>query len=391
MSTETEENTETTIAVERGGGMVYLDPNDIGMPEFTDIRKSAVTDADLKELEQLGLSMADPKVGQLQPIVVAVNGETDGQPYIVIAGRRRTQAAKMYNLSTEGEKIKLQAVVTSQEPGKGGSNYFRMAAHENLQRKNLNAIQQATVYRYARTKLGEKGKGEKGTGKVAEMFRVSAATVSQYEKLLGLPEEVQEKVAAGEMSNDAAFQLMKEPPEHRETILQRAKRKQAEEDRPYDTGMAVEDFGAVADPPIDAPAASPTKPKKAKKAGTLKAKHIRAAAREVTGRTEDKRGRTEILDWFRSQLGPANGHPNGSIHMFCDAFPQWADGGISDKKINQLWDKMVEKADRGTAEKKTDKQTLESKKVEPSKAPKHKKKIRLSAGKPAPKKRAKKK
>jgi len=139
------------------GELIYLDPNDIGMPEFTDIRKSAVTDADLKELEQLGLSMADPKVGQLQPIVVAVNGEENGQPYIVIAGRRRTQAAKMYNLSTEGEKIKLQAVVTAQEPGKGGSNYFRMAAHENLQRKNLNAIQQATIYRYARTKLGEKG------------------------------------------------------------------------------------------------------------------------------------------------------------------------------------------------------------------------------------------
>lgn len=366
MSTEQAEANVKSI-----GAVIELDPDDILIPEESNVRpwstKRGDDEAELEDLARLGQSIADN--GQIQPIVVTTNSTLGGPRYSLIAGRRRTKAVKMYNMAAD-EPIKLRAVLDhGVKQDKTRANVmFKHALHENVQRKDLNPMDFAANIQFVREKM-KAGKDAKGTQKVADFFRCSPAQIIQHEKLLSLPEDIQRLVSVGEMSLDAAFVVEKQVPEKRAEVVERAREMQKEEESEPDTASAD---------------AAPTAPKKrkARKTPAIKAKHVRAAVREVTGEGT-KRSRTEILDFFSSQLGPTNGYPNGDIHQFCEGVSLWADGKLTDKKLNSLWDKLVSKAERGTPPPpktiaKAEARTLQ---VAPGR--------KGTAGKPAPKKKAK--
>lgn len=346
------------------GLVVWVEPGDVLIPEETNVRpwtsKRSDTEVELEKLEQLGQSMAT--VGQLEPIVVTENTTGKGPKYVLIAGRRRTRAAKMFNLGHE-EQLKLQAIIKHVTQDKQRNVVmYKSALHENVQREDLNPMDFAENIKLIRGKMGKKGEGAPGTKNVAEFFQVSPATIIQYEKLLSLPEDLQSLVAAGELSNDAAFELVKVKPDQRKEVMESAKQHQTKE--------------LEANTDKDEGAEEPRKPKrKARASKTVKAKHVRTAIRETTG-VATKRQRAEVLEFFRGQLGPTNGHPNGTIHQFCEGFLSWAEGKLSDKALNALWDKMVEKSPRGTAQQSA---------AGASGTPKG------AAGRPAPKKQAKRK
>ena len=112
------------------------------------------------------------KDGLLQPILV----RPEGSGYQIVAGERRWQACKNLGYKTIAAKIMIATDVESQE----------IALVENLQRDNLNAIEEARGYQ----KLIElKGCKQKD---VAEAVSKNQATISNALRLLSLPEEVQE-------------------------------------------------------------------------------------------------------------------------------------------------------------------------------------------------------
>lgn len=377
-----------SVGAENTGGVVLeLDPTDILLPDETNVRpfstRNQGNEAELEELTRLAQSIEEE--GQIQPVVVVKNIAMGGPQYSLVAGRRRVAAIKMHNLGSDTQ-LKVKAVVAPIKLDKTRTQHmYRQAAHENIQRRNLNAMDFAVNIATTRAKFGEKGKGAKGTQKLAEFFKVSPATITQHEKLLTLPDDVQELVAAGELSNDAALNLVKVDADKRGEVVEKAKEHQATEQNPTDRYIELIDSrdGSTIPETADQPAA-PKRGRKARTTKALKAKHVKKAIREVTGQNT-KRSRAEVLEFFQSQLGPTNGHPNGAIHMFCNGLLEWAEGKVSDKALNKLWDKMTEKSDRGKPEPKKDVTKLDSKV-----APRATQGRSGSAGKPAPKKAAKK-
>ncbi len=153
---------------------------------------------------------------------------------------------------------------------------------------------------------------------------MSAATITQHEKLLGLGEEYQRAIHAGTVSRDAAFVIANVPEERRQEVLDDAIRRQRDDE-------------------------DQKKGKKsgAAKKGGVKSKHVKAAARDA-GVASGARSKGEIKEFFEGCMGPAYGHPDGAVHQYCKNMLLWIDGEITDRTLYKYFDAMVEGAPKGT-------------------------------------------
>ena len=115
--------------------------------------------------------------GLLQPILV----RPEGNGYQIVAGERRWQACKKLGYKTIAAKIIIANDAEAQV----------IALVENLQRDNLNAIEEARGYQRFIELKGCK------QIEVAEAVSKNQATISNALRLLSLPEEAQELMAAG--------------------------------------------------------------------------------------------------------------------------------------------------------------------------------------------------
>jgi ParB family transcriptional regulator, chromosome partitioning protein len=129
--------------------------------------------------------------GVIQPIVVR---RVDGE-YHIIAGERRWRAAQRAGLTRV-------PVVVREVSDKDPHNVLEMALIENIQRENLNAIEEGLAYR----RLGE----EFGLTQdaIATAVGKDRSTVANVVRLLKLPDEIQQEVAAGRLSMGHARALL---------------------------------------------------------------------------------------------------------------------------------------------------------------------------------------
>lgn len=140
-------------------------------------------------LEELRDSIAQH--GVLQPIVVRPSGEG----YELIAGERRWRCARLAGLD------EIPAVVRSVED----QERLELALVENVQRRDLDAIEKAKGYRRLQESLGLTQE------QVAKKVGLKRATIANHLRLLELPKEVQEAVSAGLVSMGHARALLAAP------------------------------------------------------------------------------------------------------------------------------------------------------------------------------------
>lgn len=153
---------------------------------------------DEAKLEELTNSIKEH--GILQPIVVSKNGEQ----HEIIAGERRFQAAKRAGLATVPVVIRD---VTEQEK-------LELAIIENVQRHNLNPIEEAKAY----LRLVDEFKLSQEA--VAEKMGQSRSVVANTLRLLQLPIEIQRAVAEGKLSVGHAKALLAiENPEKQRAVF----------------------------------------------------------------------------------------------------------------------------------------------------------------------------
>lgn len=139
------------------------------------------------ELQELSDSIKEN--GILQPPLIEDAG--DGTFYI-IAGERRTRAAKMAGL----EKIPVQL-------GKFNDvKKLEVALIENIQRENLNPIDEATAY-YKLMEIGELSQDE-----VAKRVGKKRSTVANALRLLKLPEDMQTALVSGQITSGHARAIL---------------------------------------------------------------------------------------------------------------------------------------------------------------------------------------
>jgi ParB family chromosome partitioning protein len=120
------------------------------------------------------------KDGLLQPILVRPQGDA----FEIIAGERRWQACKRLEKETIPAKILILNDVESQQ----------VALVENLQRDNLNPIEEARGFKRLVDLSGCKQKD------LAQAVSKSSVAVSNAMRLLDLPEEVQDMMMEGQLS-----------------------------------------------------------------------------------------------------------------------------------------------------------------------------------------------
>ncbi len=133
---------------------------------------------DRAELEALAASIREH--GVLQPVVVS---RVDGR-YRLIAGERRVQAARLAGLA------RVPAVM--REDTKHSS--LELALTENLQRTDLNAIEEAQAYRQL---IEEHGLTQ---DVIAQRVGRKQSTISNTLRLLSAPQELQDAVIDGRIS-----------------------------------------------------------------------------------------------------------------------------------------------------------------------------------------------
>jgi len=139
-----------------------------------------------EEMEELIASIKEH--GILQPLIVSPVDDK----YELIAGERRWRAAKMAGLRT------VPAIVRSVKE----QQKLELALIENIQRQNLNAIEEARAYKRLADEFGLTQE------EVSKKVGKSRPQVANYIRLLELPLEIQESVASGELPYTKARTLL---------------------------------------------------------------------------------------------------------------------------------------------------------------------------------------
>lgn len=156
---------------------------------------------DPAELDELAQSIKEH--GVLQPVLVSQ--QSDGS-FQLITGERRWRAVQIAGLTS------IPALVKEVTPQAS----LELALVENIQRRDLNPLEEAHAYRQL---LDEHGLTQEA---LAQRIGKSRVSVTNTLRLLQLPDEVLEALAAGELSEGHARAiLMASSNEARLTILQR--------------------------------------------------------------------------------------------------------------------------------------------------------------------------
>jgi ParB family chromosome partitioning protein len=129
--------------------------------------------------------------GVIQPIVVRQYGDR----FQIIAGERRWRAARLAGLA------RVPIVVREVPPGKEQS-LLEMALIENIQRENLNPIEEAQAYRRLADDFHLTQEA------IATAVGKDRASVANTVRLLRLPDEVRTEVVAGRLSMGHARALL---------------------------------------------------------------------------------------------------------------------------------------------------------------------------------------
>lgn len=133
------------------------------------------------QLEELSASIKEK--GIIQPLIVRNRPNQDGE-YEIVAGERRWRAAQMAQLHS------IPVLVREFDD----TEVLEIAIIENIQRADLNAVEEAAGYRQLMDKFGHTQE------KLSEVLGKSRSYIANLVRLLSLPDEVQEFVREGKLS-----------------------------------------------------------------------------------------------------------------------------------------------------------------------------------------------
>ena len=156
-----------------------------------------------KQFDENALSeLADSisKHGVLQPLLV--RPLTDGS-YQLVAGERRWRASRMAGLTEV--PVVIRDLTDAQ--------VAELALVENLQRENLNPLEEANGYKELSDKFGYTQE------KISEIVGKSRPSIANALRLLNLPEDVQEMVSNGSLSMGHARAILSLPDDKMKTEL----------------------------------------------------------------------------------------------------------------------------------------------------------------------------
>ncbi len=167
------------------GGVIGIEA-DIGQDVIVKLNPQDIKPNDLQprdifnDKEMQGLVDSIKKHGILQPVIV----KPIPHGYMLIAGERRWRAAKQIGLK------EIPAIVKHADE----TNTLEIALIENIQREDLNPIEKAKGFQELIKKFGLTQE------QVAKAMGKDRSSVTNYIRLLDLPQEIQNHVSRGTLS-----------------------------------------------------------------------------------------------------------------------------------------------------------------------------------------------
>ena len=164
-----------------------LDEQEIKLIDIEPNRDQPRKSFDPEPLESLAESIRQH--GIIQPILVQ---RQDNGRYTIIAGERRWRAARMAGLKT------IPAVVRNTDT----SNIMELALIENLQREDLNPLDEAEGYRFLSSEYGLTRE------QISQRIGKSQSAISNALRLLTLPEQILDMLKNGSITGGHAKMLV---------------------------------------------------------------------------------------------------------------------------------------------------------------------------------------
>ena len=126
------------------------------------------------------LSQSIKEKGVIQPLLVRRRGDY----FELIAGERRLRAAKLLNIN------ELPVIVKDVDD----QDSLELALIENIQREELNPIEEAHAFKYLIDKF------QVSQERISEVMGKARVTITNILRLLNLPREIQEEIKKGRIS-----------------------------------------------------------------------------------------------------------------------------------------------------------------------------------------------
>ncbi|MDZ4725149.1 MAG: ParB/RepB/Spo0J family partition protein [Leptospira sp.] len=139
------------------------------------------------------LSVTIQQHGVIQPIVIQKNNA--GAGFILISGERRLRACKLAGF------VKIPAIVKDVSD----ADMMELALIENLQREDLNPMEEAQAYQNLIDKRGLK------VTDLATRVGKNRSTIANLIRLLGLPKQVQDWIKEGKLTEGQTRPLLSLP------------------------------------------------------------------------------------------------------------------------------------------------------------------------------------
>jgi ParB family transcriptional regulator, chromosome partitioning protein len=150
-----------------------------------------------EEMEELVGSIKEK--GIIQPVLV--RSRPDG--YELIAGERRLRAARMLGLQ------EIPAIVKDVDD----KDSLELALIENIQRQNLNAIEEARAYQYLIDKF------QMSQDELSQVLGKARVSVTNVLRLLKLPAEIQDEIKNGRITFGHGKALLEVADENKQRFL----------------------------------------------------------------------------------------------------------------------------------------------------------------------------
>lgn len=145
---------------------------------------------DPEALEELAASIREH--GLIQPLIVSQASDAEARRYQLIAGERRLEAARLAGLTM------VPVIIREATP----REMLELALVENIQRADLNPLEQAAAYRHLMDDFGLTQE------QVAERVGKSRVAVANSVRLLRLPEEIKNSLAQGYITEGHARAIL---------------------------------------------------------------------------------------------------------------------------------------------------------------------------------------
>lgn len=170
-----------------------VEPNEVSAIELSRIQPNPFQPRrNFPEAELAELAASIREHGVIQPVTVRKTPEG----YQLISGERRVRAARLAGLT----QIPAYALTIDSD-----RKMLELAIVENVQRQDLNPIEEAESYRMLIDECGLK------QDEVAERIAKDRTTVSNFLRILKLPEEIKDSLRHGELGMGHAKAIMSIP------------------------------------------------------------------------------------------------------------------------------------------------------------------------------------